>query len=71
MVTAACECQAVYAGEDDSVEGSTFNSVPPLIDDVPSCFRTLKTLKETTLMLAQRHRAHVNFAASHTQLGTK
>ncbi|XP_059479268.1 GTPase-activating protein isoform X2 [Neocloeon triangulifer] len=69
---AACELQAFSA---DSSESTTNNSLanaslPPLIEDARSCYNTLRSLKDITLKLVQRHRSHLNSAQSRTQLGT-
>lgn len=45
-------------------------SLPPLIEDAKSCFNTLRSLKDITFKLVQRHRSHLNSAQSRTQLGT-
>lgn len=61
-LTNMCECQAVYTGE---------KKIPAVIDDVQSCFKTLKQLKEVFFQLEQKHRTYQRSMARDTKYGSK
>ncbi|KAK2583080.1 hypothetical protein KPH14_009111 [Odynerus spinipes] len=63
----ACECQAVYGASDMCV-------IPgggSLIEDVPSCFKTLTALREAAYALQHEHRAYFRRLARDTKYGSK
>ncbi|XP_046837101.1 ras GTPase-activating protein 3 isoform X6 [Vespa crabro] len=63
----ACECQAVYGASDMCV-------IPgggSLIEDVPSCFKTLTSLREAAYALQHEHRAYFRRLARDTKYGSK
>ncbi|KAI4481468.1 hypothetical protein M0804_009588 [Polistes exclamans] len=63
----ACECQAVYGASDMCV-------IPgggSLIEDVPSCFKTLTALREAAYALQHEHRAYFRRVARDTKYGSK
>ncbi|XP_011687807.1 PREDICTED: ras GTPase-activating protein 3 isoform X2 [Wasmannia auropunctata] len=63
----ACECQAVYGASDICVipDGGS------PIEDVPSCFKTLNTLREAAYALQREHRAYFRKLARDTKYGSK
>lgn len=61
-LTQMCECQAVYTGE---------KRLPAIIDDVQSCFKTLKQLREIAFQLEQKHRIYQRSMARDTKYGSK
>ncbi|XP_011349095.1 ras GTPase-activating protein 3 isoform X2 [Ooceraea biroi] len=63
----ACECQAVYGASDMCVipDGGS------PIEDVPSCFKTLTTLRDAAYMLQHEHRAYFRRLARDTKYGSK
>ncbi|RZF38857.1 hypothetical protein LSTR_LSTR015632 [Laodelphax striatellus] len=63
-VMTACECQAVYTGDICYLPNS-------VIEDVQSCFKTLKQLREAALNLEQEHRAYLRRVARETKYGSK
>ncbi|KAF3429596.1 hypothetical protein E2986_06953 [Frieseomelitta varia] len=63
----ACECQAVYGANDMCI-------IPgggSLIEDVPSCFKTLTALREAAYALQHEHRAYFRRLARDTKYGSK
>lgn len=63
----ACECQAVYGANKICV----LPGGGPPIEDVPSCFKTLTSLRETAFALQQEHRAYLRRLARETKYGSK
>ncbi|XP_048514075.1 ras GTPase-activating protein 3 isoform X3 [Athalia rosae] len=63
----ACECQAVYGAN----KLCMLPGGGPPIEDVPSCFKTLTSLRETSFALQQEHRAYSRKLARETKYGSK
>ncbi|XP_046607580.1 uncharacterized protein LOC124298935 [Neodiprion virginianus] len=63
----ACECQAVYGANKVCV----LPGDGPPIEDVPSCFKTLASLREIAFTLQQEHRAYSRKLARETKYGSK
>lgn len=57
-------CQAVYPGDISILPSS-------VIEDVPSCCRTLSSLRENAILLEQEHRRVLRILARETKYGSK